>query len=193
MVLQALATQADVHRQWGGVVPTLAKEAHAASIDATVDEALAQARVSAADLAAIAVTVGPGLLMCLHVSALLVLHRTPFQPPYIEPDRYFGNQTPTCHCSDIPGCMSLTATAGFYCHIKTLRGKSRLSPAVVLLQCSVMCQGIVCEPLLVQTGISIKQRIVSKEVFLKKKIEKSTCSCRFWIYQQYLFKVYLLA
>jgi len=64
---QALATQADVHRQWGGVVPTLAKEAHAASIDATVDEALAQARVSAADLAAIAVTVGPGLLMCLHV------------------------------------------------------------------------------------------------------------------------------
>lgn len=64
---QALATQADVHREWGGVVPTLAMEAHSAAIDATVDAALADAGISAADLAAVAVTVGPGLVMCLQV------------------------------------------------------------------------------------------------------------------------------
>lgn len=52
-------------REWGGVVPTLAMEAHSAAIDATVDTALANAGVSAADLAAVAVTVGPGLVMCL--------------------------------------------------------------------------------------------------------------------------------
>jgi tRNA A37 threonylcarbamoyltransferase TsaD len=55
-------------REWGGVVPTLAMEAHRAAIDSTVDTALARASVAAADLAAVAVTVGPGLVMCLQVS-----------------------------------------------------------------------------------------------------------------------------
>ena len=54
-------------REWGGVVPTLAMEAHAAAIDATVDAALAEARITPRQLAAVAVTVGPGLSMCLHV------------------------------------------------------------------------------------------------------------------------------
>jgi tRNA N6-adenosine threonylcarbamoyltransferase len=57
-------------REWGGVVPTLAMEAHKAAIDSTVDTALARANVTAADLAAVAVTVGPGLVMCLQVSAV---------------------------------------------------------------------------------------------------------------------------
>lgn len=57
-------------REWGGVVPTLAMEAHRAAIDSTVDTALARANVAAADLAAVAVTVGPGLVMCLQVRVL---------------------------------------------------------------------------------------------------------------------------
>lgn len=61
-----------MHRQWGGVVPTLAKEAHAAAIDATVEGALGQAGAAAADLAAVAVTVGPGLQMCLQVRRLSI-------------------------------------------------------------------------------------------------------------------------
>lgn len=64
---EALATQADVHRRWGGVVPTLAMEAHSAAIDDTVNAALSQAGVIPADLAAVAVAVGPGLSMCLQV------------------------------------------------------------------------------------------------------------------------------
>ncbi len=55
-------------REWGGVVPTLAKEAHAAAIDSTVEAALSQAGITAAQLAAVAVTVGPGLSMCLQAS-----------------------------------------------------------------------------------------------------------------------------
>lgn len=60
--------QADIHAPWGGVVPTLAMEAHAAAIDSTVAAALESAGITAADLDAVAVTVGPGLSLCLRVS-----------------------------------------------------------------------------------------------------------------------------
>lgn len=58
-----------LRREWGGVVPTLAMEAHAAAIDSTLEAALAEAGVTPAQLAAVAVTVGPGLSMCLQASA----------------------------------------------------------------------------------------------------------------------------
>ncbi|GIL45183.1 hypothetical protein Vafri_2509 [Volvox africanus] len=66
---EAIATQADVHAQWGGVVPNLARDAHTAAIDRTVDSALAAARLAPQQLSAIAVTVGPGLGLCLRVGA----------------------------------------------------------------------------------------------------------------------------
>ena len=62
-----MPSQADIHAPWGGVVPTLAMEAHAAAIDSVVDAALAGAGIGAADLDAVAVTVGPGLSLCLRV------------------------------------------------------------------------------------------------------------------------------
>ncbi|KAG2491146.1 hypothetical protein HYH03_010587 [Edaphochlamys debaryana] len=64
---EAIATQADVHAQWGGVVPNLARDAHAAAIDAAVEAALAAAGVGPQQLGAVAVTVGPGLGLCLRV------------------------------------------------------------------------------------------------------------------------------
>eukprot|EP00877_Chromochloris_zofingiensis_P002651 jgi/Chrzof1/12387/Cz06g32180.t1 len=64
---ETLATQADIHAQWGGVVPSLAKEAHQAAIDRVVDEALQQAQLTADQLDAVAVTIGPGLSLCLDV------------------------------------------------------------------------------------------------------------------------------
>ena len=59
--------QADIHAPWGGVVPTLAMEAHAAAIDSTVEFALRDAGIGLNDLDAVAVTVGPGLSLCLRV------------------------------------------------------------------------------------------------------------------------------
>jgi len=49
------------------VVPNLAMEAHKAAIDRVVDNALAQAGVDASQLDGVAVTVGPGLSLCLRV------------------------------------------------------------------------------------------------------------------------------
>jgi N6-L-threonylcarbamoyladenine synthase len=62
-----VASQIDVHRKYGGVVPELASREHLRQIVPVVREALAQARMQLSDLDAIGVTHGPGL-----VGALLV-------------------------------------------------------------------------------------------------------------------------
>jgi N6-L-threonylcarbamoyladenine synthase len=57
-----VAGQVDLHAAFGGVVPELAARAHAEKLDLCVEEALAEAGLGLADLDAIAVTAGPGLI-----------------------------------------------------------------------------------------------------------------------------------
>lgn len=72
---EALAGQADIHTPWGGVVPKLAEGAHQEAIDRVTEEALGRAGVCPADLDAVAVTVGPGLGICLKASIQRLLER----------------------------------------------------------------------------------------------------------------------
>jgi len=67
---ESLATQTEIHAAWGGVVPKLAQEAHEAAIDSCVTEALTKAGIKSNDLDAVAVTIGPGLSLCLRVGVL---------------------------------------------------------------------------------------------------------------------------
>ncbi len=62
-----ISSQVDLHRQYGGVVPELASRRHVELVLPVVEEALTAAGVGLADLDAVAVTAGPGL-----VGALLV-------------------------------------------------------------------------------------------------------------------------
>jgi N6-L-threonylcarbamoyladenine synthase len=62
-----VASQIDIHRQYGGVVPELASREHLRQIVPVVRGALSQAKLTFQDLDAIGVTQGPGL-----VGALLV-------------------------------------------------------------------------------------------------------------------------
>jgi N6-L-threonylcarbamoyladenine synthase len=62
-----VASQIDIHRKYGGVVPELASREHLRQIVPVVREAIEQAGMKLADVDAIAVTQGPGL-----VGALLV-------------------------------------------------------------------------------------------------------------------------
>ncbi|MGR3466374.1 MAG: tRNA (adenosine(37)-N6)-threonylcarbamoyltransferase complex transferase subunit TsaD [Shimia sp.] len=55
-------TQDDAHAAFGGVVPEIAARAHAEKLDTIVTAALAEAGVGFPDLAAVAVTAGPGLI-----------------------------------------------------------------------------------------------------------------------------------
>ena len=54
--------QDDLHAAFGGVVPEIAARAHAEKIDLAVEAALTRAGVGLADLDAVAVTAGPGLI-----------------------------------------------------------------------------------------------------------------------------------
>jgi len=62
-----VASQIDIHRKYGGVVPELASREHLRQIVPVVREALAQAGLSFNDLDAIGVTEGPGLVGSLLV------------------------------------------------------------------------------------------------------------------------------
>src|SRR5215471_1744453 len=62
-----VASQIDIHRKYGGVVPELASREHLRQIVPVVREALSQAGLNFSDLDAIGVTQGPGLVGSLLV------------------------------------------------------------------------------------------------------------------------------
>ncbi len=62
-----VASQAAIHREWGGVVPELASRQHLRDICGVVERALADASATWTDLGAVAVTQGPGLVGSLLV------------------------------------------------------------------------------------------------------------------------------
>ncbi len=65
---ESLASQNEIHEEWGGIVPGLAKTAHEEKIDSVIQDALANAGLESVDeVDAIGVTVGPGLEICLRV------------------------------------------------------------------------------------------------------------------------------
>ena len=62
-----VASQVQIHRDWGGVVPELASRQHLRDICGVVERSLADARATWGDLGAVAVTQGPGLVGSLLV------------------------------------------------------------------------------------------------------------------------------
>ncbi|HEX5215558.1 MAG TPA: tRNA (adenosine(37)-N6)-threonylcarbamoyltransferase complex transferase subunit TsaD [Vicinamibacterales bacterium] len=63
----AIASQTAIHREWGGIVPEIASRQHVRDICGVVERALSDANASLADVDAIAVTQGPGLVGSLLV------------------------------------------------------------------------------------------------------------------------------
>lgn len=57
-----VAGQVDLHSAYGGVVPEIAARAHTEKLDTCVRQAMAEAGLGFADLDAVAVTAGPGLI-----------------------------------------------------------------------------------------------------------------------------------
>ncbi len=55
-----MAGQTELHADFGGVVPEIAARAHTEKLDICVEQALDEAKMTLADMDAIAVTAGPG-------------------------------------------------------------------------------------------------------------------------------------
>lgn len=62
-----IASQAEMHEKWGGVVPEAAARAHVQSVIPVIDEALLKSGLSLEDIGGIAVTNRPGLIGALSV------------------------------------------------------------------------------------------------------------------------------
>ncbi len=62
-----VASQIDIHRLYGGVVPEIASRAHIEAITSITEQALTEAGITLADVGAIAVTAFPGLIGALLV------------------------------------------------------------------------------------------------------------------------------
>ena len=62
-----IASQAELHEKWGGVVPEAAARAHVQSVIPVIDEALSKSGLSLEDIGGIAVTNRPGLIGALSV------------------------------------------------------------------------------------------------------------------------------
>ncbi|HEU19406.1 MAG TPA: tRNA (adenosine(37)-N6)-threonylcarbamoyltransferase complex transferase subunit TsaD [Deltaproteobacteria bacterium] len=67
MLSNVIASQIDVHREYGGVVPEIASRKHIEAIMPVIMQALSDASVSLDDIEGIAVTRGPGLIGSLLV------------------------------------------------------------------------------------------------------------------------------
>ena len=67
IISNIVSSQIDSHKRFGGVVPEIASRHHVEQMTIVIDEALAAAEMTPADLTAVAVTEGPGL-----VGALLI-------------------------------------------------------------------------------------------------------------------------
>lgn len=67
LLANVVASQIDIHKEYGGVVPEIASRHHLEQVNSVIDIALKKAQITLNELDAIAVTYGPGL-----VGALLV-------------------------------------------------------------------------------------------------------------------------
>ena len=62
-----ISSQIDVHKEFGGVVPELAARSHVEKIDLIAKKAIEESNIKIKDIDAVAVTAGPGLIVCLSV------------------------------------------------------------------------------------------------------------------------------
>jgi N6-L-threonylcarbamoyladenine synthase len=70
VLAHVLFSQVDAHKLYGGVVPEIAARAHLERLDLLIQEAMNEAGLGFADLDAIAVTAGPGLIGGLMVGVI---------------------------------------------------------------------------------------------------------------------------
>ena len=80
-----VSSQIEIHAQWGGVVPDIARREHERNIGIVYEEALRKAKVKIEDIEYIACTYGPGLAIDLEVGLrfakdLAVKYGKPFVP-----------------------------------------------------------------------------------------------------------------
>lgn len=129
-----IATQIEIHRRFGGVVPEIASRNHTLAIENVVREAIKQANVTKDDIDAIAVTYGAGLLGALLVGVNFAkalayawdkpLYAVSHVKGHIAGNYIDGTLEPPYHCLLVSGGHTAIVKVEDYEHI-TLIAQSR--------------------------------------------------------------------
>lgn len=95
-----VASQIDVHKEFGGVVPEVASRIHVENISGVIEKALEEAGCTMEDVDAVAVTAGPGLAGCLHVGVqagktLAAMWHKPLVPVHHLAGHIYANELVT--------------------------------------------------------------------------------------------------
>ncbi|HQC32985.1 MAG TPA: tRNA (adenosine(37)-N6)-threonylcarbamoyltransferase complex transferase subunit TsaD, partial [Bacilli bacterium] len=85
LLSNVVATQIEMHKKYGGVMPEMAARLHAENITIVLNEALEKANVKLEEVDAFAFTRGPGLIGALHVGmqmakTLALIYQKPLIP-----------------------------------------------------------------------------------------------------------------
>jgi N6-L-threonylcarbamoyladenine synthase len=128
-----VATQADVHARYGGVVPEVASRQHLRTIIPVIETALERAAVGWSDLDGVAVTYGPGLAGSLLVGvnaakAIAYAHDLPLVGVnHLEGHVYANWLDPATDLASPPGPLSSFAGEGETGHAVPARSGAPLS------------------------------------------------------------------
>lgn len=103
----AVVSQIDIHKVYGGVVPEVAARSHIEVINPVINQALANAQLTWDDIDAIAVTYAPGLIGSLMVGTLAartlaILKNKPLYPIHHVEAHVYANFITDQQASDLP-------------------------------------------------------------------------------------------
>lgn len=92
-----VASQIEVHKRYGGVVPEIASRQHVEQITIVIEEAMRQAELNFSDLSGVAVTQGPGLVGALLIGVeaaktLAFAHSLPLIPVHHIAGHIYANR-----------------------------------------------------------------------------------------------------
>ena len=121
-----VGSQYDHHRPYGGVVPEIAARAHVETIDAVIEAALAEAKLSYDGLDAVAATAGPGLIggvmVGLSAAKAIALSRA---IPLIAVNHLEGHALSVRLTEDAPYPYLLLLASGGHCQLLIVEGVGR--------------------------------------------------------------------
>lgn len=97
LLSNVVATQIEMHKKYGGVMPEMAARLHAENITIVLNEALEKTNVKLEDVDAFAFTRGPGLIGALHVGmqmakTLALIYQKPLIPVHHLAAHIYANE-----------------------------------------------------------------------------------------------------
>ncbi len=123
ILAQALSSQTEEHAPYGGVVPEIAARAHLQQIDRLYTQALRDAGVTLAEVDAVAVTTGPGLIGGVIVGAMFAKAlAAAANKPLIAINHLEGHALTVRLVAEVPFPYFLLLVSGGHCQMLVVRG-----------------------------------------------------------------------